>query len=1142
MKKLKLTLMVVVLALVMAMSVIMLTACPDSEDDHTYHSVTWSATGASVTASFAGQSITNGASVRDNSNVVFEWQQPAEGYRMRITIGDSAPTYHLRVVTSFTHNVRNDVSIVFAVVPEPTLGNFTITWTGPIVMAAVGASPIASGDTVLENSSVLFAWVAPAVGRRMRIVVADNAPIFHTREVTSFVHLVTEDVSISFEVVPVEFTMTWRTPENFTVNAQVSGNVIQSDDSVAHGSNVLFVWGALPTNNQLRIIAEDIDVNLVRVGAGSWILPNITQDLLVEFTLEFIPPPNFTVNWVGEGVSASVLGNPISLGAEFPQGSNIAFTWGQPAVGYRMKITVGDGPAIYRDRDVTTWTLSNLTHNVVVTFVESVIPTETHQVLIDAGFADDIGVAYFSVRDYSGNPISSGANIIRGTTLVITFEILPGFMGIFSLNVGLLEVEVFPTAFPHGEHTIHHTLNFDLALSVDTWDFEFPADTLYLIFFFSGLDVWERAIFLGPLGNELEVYQFSARQFDGTENVRLFEVYDEATAFELKPTFLVNLGAIGYAGGYVVIYHNNIFAGSRYAVEKVIRFMVVDHSNIFRTMIVEYIKTFDYIDAWADFVTTIRPELDILYLHPQFIGMMQNFLDYVVESFVAECTNVVYDDPARIRVIKMSCPNMAFEMARYFSIDAAVFTNLQLTVRLSDCGLIVFLGEQELVDALTAEFGARSVLNFEHLVGLRDIYDFMSGRQGISFREIFFRHPAWANWVEYRDYMEEVISIMHHQLGQMVGEVWVYYFNCSNRALEYLTRQRRGNDDIFTMGISDCGYIFVMGTGNVTYDVINQFNLTIFEIPVLVGNWRVLGSPEFLLAGTTIHITYAGIITWRVNNNIARVGVINAFNPGLQLVEWTWFAQGFSNIETFVRFLDLFDILLFEVNFADEHIAQEFVLFDWVNPDACLVCEEYPCICLRLDVQHGTLDASIFIISVGGETVQDGDLLVAGTNLNIFWQSPAGYDVTLLINGIPRTGISAGEFGGQIFNFQVPTTGPVFVVFSYTAIDVLPGIPVNISGLDEAYFGIYILGLFPMELLRDGDRIDTGRIIVVEWENIIVGYTVALTINGYSFSPNVESSGMFSVAWQFYVHEGVTYLDVVFVKTPSGVVAPADVS
>ncbi|MCL2256210.1 MAG: hypothetical protein FWC11_05050 [Firmicutes bacterium] len=115
MKKIKILFAVV---LVFALSLAVLTACPSV---YTNHTVNWTATGATVNATVDGSAIVSGADVRQGSNIAFSWATPAEGYRMRITVGSNAPTYHERGVTTWTHsNLRANATIVFAVVPVAT--------------------------------------------------------------------------------------------------------------------------------------------------------------------------------------------------------------------------------------------------------------------------------------------------------------------------------------------------------------------------------------------------------------------------------------------------------------------------------------------------------------------------------------------------------------------------------------------------------------------------------------------------------------------------------------------------------------------------------------------------------------------------------------------------------------------------------------------------------------------------------------------------------------------------------------------------------------------------------------------------------------------------------------------------------------
>ncbi|MCL2255450.1 MAG: hypothetical protein FWC11_01150, partial [Firmicutes bacterium] len=104
MKKIKL---LIALAVMLTLSVFMLTACPNG-----YHVVTWE--GAEVTATVNGE-VVSGDDVRHGSSVVFAWGTLQGGYAMRVqTAGVDT---EVAGTTWTLSNVTEARNVVFTIVP-----------------------------------------------------------------------------------------------------------------------------------------------------------------------------------------------------------------------------------------------------------------------------------------------------------------------------------------------------------------------------------------------------------------------------------------------------------------------------------------------------------------------------------------------------------------------------------------------------------------------------------------------------------------------------------------------------------------------------------------------------------------------------------------------------------------------------------------------------------------------------------------------------------------------------------------------------------------------------------------------------------------------------------------------------------------
>jgi len=77
------------------------------------------------------------------------------------------------------------------------------------------------------------------------------------------------------------------------------------------------------------------------------------------------------VEWIGAGITATADGELITSPAQVNEGYDIIFSWIAPALGFRMRITIGNA-TYYRERAITTFAHNNLRAALIVVF--AVVP------------------------------------------------------------------------------------------------------------------------------------------------------------------------------------------------------------------------------------------------------------------------------------------------------------------------------------------------------------------------------------------------------------------------------------------------------------------------------------------------------------------------------------------------------------------------------------------------------------------------------------------------------------------------------------------------------------------------------------------------------------------------------------------------
>jgi len=142
------------------------------------------------------------------------------------------------------------------------------------------------------------------------------------------------------------------------------------------------------------------------------------------------------VEWTGTGITATADDELITSPAQVNEGLDILFSWAAPALGFRMRITIGD-TVYYRERAVTTFTYNNLRGALTVVF--AVVPVhpncsvcndldehceecrdETKTTRINFQM---LGTARNLVADYANFFDSEDNQITRGNTINNGFQI-----------------------------------------------------------------------------------------------------------------------------------------------------------------------------------------------------------------------------------------------------------------------------------------------------------------------------------------------------------------------------------------------------------------------------------------------------------------------------------------------------------------------------------------------------------------------------------------------------------------------------------------------------------------------------------------------------------------------------------------------
>ncbi|MCL2861388.1 MAG: hypothetical protein FWE22_03155 [Firmicutes bacterium] len=125
MKKIKL---LIAVAVMMAMSLVMLTACP--QDTRT---VTWTAPdGFNITATVDGEAFTSGSAVEDGASVVFTLPEPTAGQRWRIVSGTDHNLYRASAGTWTLPNIISNRSVAFTLEPVPVAPTYLFTFNAEL--------------------------------------------------------------------------------------------------------------------------------------------------------------------------------------------------------------------------------------------------------------------------------------------------------------------------------------------------------------------------------------------------------------------------------------------------------------------------------------------------------------------------------------------------------------------------------------------------------------------------------------------------------------------------------------------------------------------------------------------------------------------------------------------------------------------------------------------------------------------------------------------------------------------------------------------------------------------------------------------------------------------------------------------------
>ena len=718
------------------------------------------------------------------------------------------------------------------------------------------------------------------------------------------------------------FTVIWTAPSGLSVTAEIDGQAISTPAEVEEGARIQFNWNVPNDYVGMRIL---IDLNPVHIqnqtGAGGWLSVAVSAKTTFNFELMTVLQQeclecDFTQEARSIATSRTVATcllpatywysceecGEISATKYFIHGYPLGHDFGMfecgdecVRVGCEVVLRCGDCPICD-------------------------LFSQYHQVLIGDSTENELGISNFIITTTNGVQIFDGDYVAHGTELRISFNVAQEFVAIMALYY-YWPTDVWPLAFLPGHNEHIHIVQNEMYIFMETFDGWLG---LHLFFMFHD---WTSVVVQTILGLDGLVYLMDVRhQTNSDYFLIMYEVSSNEVALTLKPTFMVNLGSVGFDGGYIGVYHNYIFVASRNLADKIIGFKVRNENNLYITEIKEYTKNFSHISDWADFIRATEPHLNLFYMHAGFMPFFLPWVDYFEVALVAEDPLSTSFEPGQIWVVKLECSDIAFELGMLIAIEFAMFME-DMVVGIAD-NRIIFFGFPHIVDALAHEFGGERLLNLDNLRYLGPVYQFIrSVHPDMRIEEVFFRSPQVNGWEDFEDDMEEMIRgfLIPH------GSFHAAQFNCSARALIYATRRREGTNVYHvTVALSPCGYTVVWGDSYLTNRIVEEFDWNVLNVDILTDSWMPIGVVPPFFNGTTLHITQNGNVVWRVFDQIVRVGTLNPYQVRAQNIQWISRPQG----ETFtvvVQYRSWFATgrLLLEANVGGTWIHAQLDRFNW---------------------------------------------------------------------------------------------------------------------------------------------------------------------------------------------------------------------
>ncbi|MCL2234348.1 MAG: hypothetical protein FWC11_03505 [Firmicutes bacterium] len=997
MKKLKL---LIALAVVMALSIGMLTAC----NGYVYHNVTWS--GEAVVATVDGEIVASSGGIREGSTVLFSWSSPNEGFQMRIVIGENAPQYRLRNITAFTHSVTESVIITFSIVAIPAdcdncndIGcvecdpffNYDCRQCKDVgciecdpchVNCDFGNNPYCR--TICQNcDNIFFCGIDGCISCLMNFV-----------EVTYH----------GLKEMQLQATMAVGADHHTIIIPSFYGEFDQHIWWQGIGSVLLMFF----LTEEEAVAAQspgDIRVDNVLIAVenafSEWFFPN-----LIKYGIPpvLVDPENPTLvnpshyNFLMDAVlGLQVLGLHSDM-APFSHAFALGLQLGQEFDGELARFNVwlfgcDNWAKVSKNMPIRDmgYSVVQLTHTyrgmafggnpAILDFFRSFIEAEYcllgnppctcvgQQVLVsqDVFIMDGIGDFWITVN---GNFPMTNDRFAVGSVVEIEVEVEPRFIvQIYVSGEGI-------TTLRRGFHELTQTVG-DSPVIILFRSFTYAE---YLYGRFGGVG-WNIFIGTDDFGGEVNETVIAET---GDDNVRLHAFSSSQRATGIKQSILKDLGVLNRVDTYVVNYEHLVFWGTQLAVRQTLMFMGVIESSLHlhMTKVTPYQLQFNHLTPWFQYILfEMSPNANIFYLWPEFNFIFEKYgyYEFVVESFSA------FFEGSEISVIKFENPEILEHFVQYFAVSSLLwFWNLHIAI--SECNLIMFFAQYEAnTERLINRFGGRRFFPRIELDELQELFDLMQGlnlpESQLVFEPFHMRGNAWG-WPAIAPYFIEGFRFFSYcQAGQghYRAYMWAFMLDCKYATYDFAVYL----SSVYYVFVCDCcEHIILFAMPTIRWNdwanplqfieteclcldicecVFLHFGFSQIEIPFsAIGDWEthlILYDNIGLFSSVTIHV-YDGHLVWRQNGLPIRRAYVNMnyLHPADYMsrpLVWNWIADGHAPVNAVIsiNWSNWLSIIVTGIpgagGGAGQMIIANFVMFDgWFHTSIpCPICNTEFCVC-----------------------------------------------------------------------------------------------------------------------------------------------------------------------------------------------------